>query len=64
MKWMQMTEEFVGCWWRCVVKAPKLHPVGAGVGGGGSDGREGIQTQSPTPGDSGQSEPPSDWHSC
>lgn len=61
---MRTMEEFVGCWWRCEVKVPAVGAVGAGGGGGGSGGPEGIQTQSPTPGDSGQSEPLFDWHSC
>lgn len=59
-----MTEESVGCWWRCGAKVPTAPLVGAGGGGGGSGGPAGIQTRSPTPGDSGRSGPLSDWRSC
>lgn len=64
MKWMWMTEEFVGCWWHCGVKEPRVPPVGAGGGEGGSGGQEGIQRQSPRPGDSDQCVLLSDWRSC
>lgn len=46
-----MTKEFVGCWWCCGVEVLKVLPVGAGGGVDGSGEQEGIQTQSPTPGD-------------